>query len=128
MKLGECRTRERTERAQSLERLELKSQVREAVARAELAEEAARRAEGECTVWAPLAGALRASATRMSGAVHGAKEHVFEASKVLAKETGDAMSTLAKETPGKLSRASSELGAAARLLFTSSATSQNRSK
>jgi len=99
-------------RQQKHEILELKGQLRAATTRAELAEGSAKRANADCSVWnSPLAGAFKASATRMSGMMHGATEQVVGASKILAKETGEAVSSMAKEA------APSALGARARRIF-----------
>lgn len=99
-------------RQQKHEMLELKGQLRAATTRAELAEGSAKRANADCSVWnSPLAGAFKASATRMGGMVHGATEQVVGASKILAKETGEAVSSMAKEA------APSALGARARRIF-----------
>jgi septin family protein len=114
-----------THRAHEVEKAELLRNVRAASTRAELAETALRSATTDCTLWNPLVAGAKAASSKVSGAVAGATEQVVQSSRLLARDAGEAVVGLAKETPSFLSHAtgrtveiSKELCAAHRLTLT----------
>jgi len=107
-----------THRAHEVEKAELLRNVRAASTRAELAETALRSATTDCTLWNPLVAGAKAASSKVSGAVAGATEQVVQSSRLLARDAGEAVFGLAKETPSFLSHATGRTVEISKELFT----------
>jgi len=110
-----------SERQHALEKIELNKALRVANHRAEHAEAK----EAMCTArhgdtWSPFVSAASKAGVKMGEMISGATEQVVASSKGLAKDAGDAFTSLAKEARTKAPAISKDLGSTARRLFSES--------
>ena len=98
-------------RAHAVEKAELQKSIRSATTRAELAEAAF---DSECTARSSPLGGVRAAGSKVGDAVAGATEQVLLSSRHLARDAGEAVAGMAKETPNLISHVAGQAMTATR--------------